>query len=142
MNKIEQEIVDILMKMSTNKIVMPSGWSDDRQLGTADISYKTYDSGSDYKNLDFTIDDNSYSIQLRYGKIVIEEPLTRRLSPVRVLEIINTIYKEATSPESIIEGEANLRAKIAGVKRDISRKKTELYKLEGELNDKKEISEV
>ena len=138
MSKAEQEIVDILNKMGTNKFVMPSGWSDDRQLGTANISYKTYDGGGGYKNLDFTIEDVSYSVQLRYGSIVLEAPLSKPLSAYRLLDIIKTIYQEATSPESIVEGEANLRAKIAEAKKAISDKKKTLFKLEGELNGNEE----
>lgn len=135
MSKAEQEIIDILNKMGTNKFVMPSGWSDSRQLGTANISYKTYDGGSEYKNLDFMIEDVNYSVQLRYGSIVLETPLSKPLSAYRLLEIIKTIYQEAISPESIVEGEANLRAKIAEAKKDIYNKKLELKKLNRELNN-------
>lgn len=138
MNKAEQEIVDILNKMGSNKLVMPDGWSDDRQLGTANIAYKTYSGGSTYKNLDFTIDDVSYSVQLRYGRIVLEAPLAKQLNATKLLEIVKTIYQEATSPESLVEGEANLRAKIAKAKSAIRSKRIELQKLEGELDGNQE----
>ena len=133
MNKAEQEIVDIFNKMASNKLVMPSSWSDQRQLGTADISYKTYDGGPTYRNLEFTIKGVSYSVGLRNGHIEIQAPLSKPLSANKLLEIIKVIYQDETSPESLVEGEANLRTKIREVRQSINSKKTELKKLEGEL---------
>jgi hypothetical protein len=129
----EQEIIDILQKMNTNKLVMPDGWSDDRQLGGANISYKTYSNGKDYFNLDITIEDTHYSVMLRSGRIVVEAPLAKQMNATKALEIVKTIYQEATSPESLIEGEASLRANIASAKKDVARRKLELRKLEEEL---------
>lgn len=133
--KIEKEIADIVKTMSRSKIVMPDGWSDEKQLETAPISYKTYNSGSgNYLEVDLVIDGTEYRLQVIYGKVRIEEPLCKHLTPSRLFEIINTIYTEAISPQSIIEGRANLRSKIAKAKKEISDNKIKLAQLENALS--------
>lgn len=129
--KKEQQIVELIKKWSSNKVAFPDSWSDDRQLETANISYKTYSGGGEYKNIVITVGGTiKYEIDYRYGLIEVSHPLSFPLSPAKVLELLTAIYTEAMSLESMVEGRAKLRQEIAEKKKKSKELAKEARKLE------------
>lgn len=132
----EQQLVALIKKWGSHKIAFPESWSDDRQLSSANISYKTYSGGDNYKNIVVTVDGVlKYDINLRYDKIEVTHPLSSPISVAKALELVTLIYQEATSMESIVEGKANLRQKIADTKKKIRELNKELSKLNNQLSE-------
>lgn len=132
--KKEQQIVELIKKWASNKVAFPDSWSDDKQLETTNISYKTYSGGSDYKNIVITVGGTiKYEIDYRYGLIEVSHPLAFPLSPAKALELLTTIYTEAMSLESMVEGRAKLRQEIAEKKSKSKELAKEARKLEAAL---------
>lgn len=134
LQKTEADIVDLITKWYSHKVVFPKGWSDERFLSGAPISYKTYDSGNiSYINIELTIDYEKYDINLRSGTVYINAPITRQLGVVKVLDILTDIYEESTSIKSMVEGQASLREKIANQKKQLKSTINSIKELEGQL---------
>lgn len=139
----KEQIIDILKKMSVVKIIMPDGWSDDKQLNGHNISYKTYNGGSDYMTMEITLNGvDTYKINYHYGDIIIEEPFDKHLSQSKIVELVKTVYTEAISPEMITEGKVLIREKIAQARKEIKRKKIDINNLLEQLNGEEKTSEV
>lgn len=135
LQKTEADIIELITKWYSHKVAFPDSWSDERFLSSSPISYKTYDSGNiRYLNIEVTVDDVEHSFNLRNGSLIVASPLTKQLKPDRILVILNDIYTESTSIESIVEGQANLREKIANKKKELRRLNKSIKELEGQLD--------
>lgn len=132
--KKEQQLLDIIKKWSSNKVAFPDSWSDEKQLETTNLSYKTYDGGARYKNIVITVGGTiKYEIDYRGDTIEVSHPLAFPLTAAKALELVTTIYTEAMSLESMVEGRAKLREDIAKLKADSKTKAKEARKLEETL---------
>lgn len=136
-------LIDILKKMSVVKNIMPDGWSDDKQLNGHDISYKTYNGGSNYMTIEITLNGvDTYKIHYYYGEITVEEPFDKHLSQSKIVELLKTVYTESISPEMIAEGKVLIREKIARARKEIKDKQIDINKLLEQLNGEEKTSEV
>lgn len=134
--KSEKQLLEIIKKWSSNKVAFPDSWSDDKQLETDNISYKTYSGGATYKNIVITVGGTiEYDINVRGDKIEVTHPLSMPLTPAKALELVTTIYKEALSLESMVEGRAKMREEIAEKKKKAKTLAAEARKLEEVLNE-------
>lgn len=138
--QIEKEIVELVTKWYSSKVAFPNGWSDEKYLASSEVSYKTYDSGSiRYVTIELVINGTTYALGLRGGTVEIAGPITKRLSPKSVLEILNAIYTEATSIESMVEGKVKIRKDIADKRIQIKRLNKEIKTLEESLEKTNEM---
>ena len=136
--KKEQQLIELIRKWSSNRVAFPDSWSDDKQLETANLSYKTYSGGERYKNIVITVGGTiQYDINYRYDTIEVSHPLAFPLTAAKALELVTTIYTEAMSLESMVEGRAKLREDIAKLKKESITKAKEAKKLEQALAEEK-----
>ena len=127
----EKELVDLITRWSSNKIAFPASWSENKQLDSYPISYRTYNGGGEYCNIELTLGGTvEYSINLRYGEIEVVHSLSNPLSAKKALELVKTVYEEAISMESIVEGKASMREEVAKKKKQAKELIKEATKLE------------
>ena len=147
--EIKQTIIGLISTMESNTFLLPDSWSDDMQMSTRDMSYKTYvgsRGAGRYINIVMSSPELNIEIDIRGEEITLDKMglFQKRVQPKQVLELIQAIYNEKYSFRESAEGLTKLRKEIAEKRASINRNKSELLVLQKQVEDylklnKKEI---
>lgn len=138
--EIKQTIIGLIRTMEGNTFLLPDSWSDDMQMSTRDMSYKTYVGSRGvgrYINIVVSSPELNIEINVRGAEITLDKIglFQKRVQPKQVLELIQAIYNEKYSFRESAEGLTKLRKELKEKRDYINRKKSEVVVIQKQIDD-------
>ena len=142
--QIKKDLISIIEKMEINTYLLPESWSDEIQMATRDMSYKTYVGKRGIgRYINFVIKSPKLNVDIdfRGDDVRVNTSIDKPIKVKEMYEAVLAIYEEKHSFIDMAEGVSNLRKQISEKRRNIETAKKEIKILEQQIIDKLQLKD-